>query len=92
MSFPWFPKWVCFRQNLDLSRLVTTLQKDFKSIGAQFRRDDTARKKIFEASEKKIQATLRRLTEVGENKQLESTFRSLIREECASLFNPVRND
>ena len=41
---------------------------------------------MFEASEKKIQTTLRRLTEAGENKKSESTLRSLIQEECASLF------
>ena len=61
------------------------MKKDFKSIGAQFRRDDTSRKKIFEASEKKIQTLLRRLTDVGENKQLESRLRALIQEEGVSL-------
>ena len=41
---------------------------------------------MYEASEKKIQSTLRQLTKDGETKQLIPTIKSIIQEEYTSLF------
>lgn len=68
------------------SQLVTTLQKDLKSIHGQLRREETNRKKAMEASDKKWQNAFRQTAGTEGNKQMETMVRTIIKEECNSLF------